>query len=170
MKTRSQALVTGWQVFWWITGFFAVIIAVNFTMAVLALSTFNGVSDDQAYVDGLEFNQKLEAVARQKALGWTVDTQIKRPGDLGAHIQVSYADSSETPLTQLTVHAEFVRPVHEGYDFSIPLRQTAPGVYTAKTEVPLSGQWTVRMVAEPSAVSGKSQAMPYILTYRTVIR
>lgn len=170
MKTQSHALVTGWQVFWWITGFFAVIIAVNLTMAVLALLTFNGVSDDQAYVEGLEFNQKLETVERQKALGWAVNTEIERPGDLTAHLEVSYLDSNDAPLTQLTVHAEFVRPVHEGYDFSVPLRQTAPGIYTAKTEVPLSGQWTVRMVAEPPALGGSAHATPYILTYRTVIR
>lgn len=170
MKAQSHTRVTGWNVFWWITGFFAVIIAVNVTMATLALSTFNGVSDDQAYVDGLEFNQKLEAVERQKALGWSVDTQIERPGDLAAQVQVSYKDSNGMSLTQLTVHAEFVRPVHEGYDYSVPLRQTAPGVYSAETKVPLSGQWTVRMVAQPPAVRDDKLAAPYVLTYRTVIR
>lgn len=170
MKTTSQALVTGRQVFWWITGFFAVIIGVNATMATLALSTFNGVSEDQAYVDGLAFNETLQAVDAQQAMGWSVNTRIDRPGGLAANIQAEYLDAKNIALTNLVVRAEFVRPVHQGYDFSVPLEQTGPGLYTAATTVPLEGQWTVRLIAEHNASQVKQLARPYFLSYRTVIR
>lgn len=170
MRTVSQVLVTGRQVFWWITGFFAVIIGVNATMAILALSTFNGVSENQAYVDGLAFNETLQAVNQQQAMGWSVDTQIERPGGLVANIRAEYLDASQLALTNLVVRAEFVRPVHDGYDFSVPLQQTGAGAYTAATTVPLAGQWTVRLIAERNASQINQMERPYILTYRTVIR
>lgn len=169
MSVASEKPFTGLHLFWWIIGFFAVIIGVNATMATLALSTFNGVSEEQAYVDGLAFNQTLDAIAEQRALGWSVDTQIDRPGNLAASIRATYLDKSDIALTNLVVHAEFVRPVHQGYDFSVPLYQTAPGTYTATAEVPLSGQWMVRLVAERQE-SNQQLTRPYVLEYRTVVR
>lgn len=170
MRTGSQILVTGRHVFWWITAFFAVVIGVNATMAILALSTFNGVSEDEAYVDGLAFNETLKAVDEQQAMGWSVSTNLDRPGGLVANIRAEYLDSSSIALTHLNVRAEFVRPVHQGYDFSVFLQQTGPGVYTAATSVPLAGQWTVRLIAEYNASQINQFARPYVLTYRTVIR
>lgn len=170
MKGSSVVQVTGRHVFWWITGFFGVVVGVNATMAMLALFTFNGVSEDQAYVDGLAFNETLRAVEQQQDLAWSVDTQIDRPGGLEASIRAKYLDADDQALTNLVVRAEFVRPVHQGYDFYASLSQTGPGIYTATIKVPLSGQWTVRLIAERQLSDIGQTDRPYILAYRTVIR
>jgi len=170
MRTSPHVLVTGRQAFCWIAGFFAVIIGVNATMAILALSTFNGISEDQAYVDGLAFNETLQAVEAQLALGWSVDAEINRPGELAVNVRARYRDANDVALSNLKIHAEFVRPVHQGYDFSVPLQQVGPGLYTVTTQVPLAGQWTIRLIAEHDLSQVNQTSRPYLLTYRTVVR
>lgn len=164
MTSMAPTLTTGKHVLWWMIGFFAVIIAVNMTLVVLALTTFNGVSEDNAYTDGLAYNQALAAIQDQKGLGWTVDTTIDRPGDRTVSIEATYVDDSKMAINGLTVTAEFVRPVHEGFDFAVPMRATGSGIYTLKTDVPLTGQWMVRLVAQ------HGDSTRYILTYRTIVR
>jgi nitrogen fixation protein FixH len=51
-------------------GFFAVIIAVNFTMAWFASSTFGGTVVDNSYVASQKFNGWLKQSRQQAALGW----------------------------------------------------------------------------------------------------
>lgn len=164
MAMFSVKQVTGKHVLLWMVGFFAVIIAVNGTMAALAISTFNGLTKETAYVDGLAYNKTLAAIDAQQALGWTVDTTIDRPGDRQVGLTMSYKDSGSTPINRLNVRAEFVRPVSEGSDFTVPLAASGDGLYQVTTEVPLPGQWSINIVA-----SREGQA-PYIVTHRSVIR
>ena len=58
---------------WAIVGFFVVVIAVNVVMMTLAFSTWPGLSTRNHYLEGLAFNEQLEARRRQDALGWQVD-------------------------------------------------------------------------------------------------
>lgn len=53
--------------------FFAIVIAVNVTMARLAGSTFGGVIVDNSYVASQRFNGWLDEAAKEQALGWQAD-------------------------------------------------------------------------------------------------
>ncbi|MFN5902095.1 MAG: FixH family protein, partial [Novosphingobium sp.] len=53
--------------------FFGVIMAVNFTMARFASSTFGGVVVENSYVASQKFNGWLEAARVQQQLGWQVE-------------------------------------------------------------------------------------------------
>ena len=163
MTPSPVSMITGRTVFYWLVGFFGVIISVNFIMAVLALATFNGVTNDSAYVDGLAYNDQLHDVARQKALGWDVQAEIKVQAGRTVKIDARYLDQSDALIGQLNVRAYFQRPTHEGFDFDVPLVQTGAGRYTAEVEVPLAGLWDMRTVAV-----GRGQE-PYVLTYRVFV-
>lgn len=63
---------TGWHFTAIIFAFFGVVIAVNMTMAVLAVRTFGGVVVDNSYVASQQYNHWLEAARRQEKLGWHV--------------------------------------------------------------------------------------------------
>ncbi|MEL0020193.1 MAG: FixH family protein, partial [Rickettsiales bacterium] len=42
---------------------------------------------------------------------------------------------------------QFIRPTHEGHDFSGALAPLGNGRYAAEFDVPLAGQWDVRVAA-----------------------
>ncbi|MGB8622018.1 MAG: FixH family protein [Paracoccaceae bacterium] len=67
----SAKPLTGRKVFLFTAGAFAVIIAVNFYMAFMAVDTFPGLEVENGYVASQEFDTRL---AEQKALGWVLDT------------------------------------------------------------------------------------------------
>jgi len=62
---------TGWHMSAILAVFFGVVIAVNFTMARLASSSFSGVVVKNSYDASQHYNQWLDEAAREKALGWS---------------------------------------------------------------------------------------------------
>ena len=62
--------------------FFGVVIAVNFFMARLAISTFGGEVVANSYVASQNFNRWLGEAATEKALGWQVVTARQGDGRL----------------------------------------------------------------------------------------
>ncbi|MDP6343656.1 MAG: FixH family protein, partial [Alphaproteobacteria bacterium] len=61
MIWRAERPLTGRDVLWLLLGFFALIIVVNGIFVVLALNSFSGVSTENAYRQGLAYNQTLQA-------------------------------------------------------------------------------------------------------------
>ena len=61
---------TGRHMFAILAVFFGVVIAVNFTMATFASTTFGGVVVENSYVASQHFNRWLDEAAEEKALGW----------------------------------------------------------------------------------------------------
>jgi len=59
-----------------LVGFFAVVLAVNVTMARFAIGTFGGTVVDNSYVASQKFNGWLAEARRQKTLGWTARVSI----------------------------------------------------------------------------------------------
>lgn len=62
--------------------FFGVVIAVNFLMAKLAVSSFGGEVVENSYVASQHFNRWLGEAAAEKALGWQVVTTQAADGRL----------------------------------------------------------------------------------------
>ena len=73
---------TGIHMFAILVGFFGTVMAVNFTMASLATSTFGGVTVKNSYVASQKFNSWLDQAAEQDALGWEVTTSWRDDGHL----------------------------------------------------------------------------------------
>nr|NUR37308.1 FixH family protein [Sphingomonas sp.] len=76
---------TGWHFAAIIVTFFGVVIAVNVTMAVLAVRTFGGVVVENSYVASQEYNRWLADARRQEKLGWHVLISL----DAHRHVIVS---------------------------------------------------------------------------------
>ena len=66
----------GWHFTVIIIAFFGVVIAVNLTMAIFAMSTFGGVVVENSYVASQKYNGWLDAARRQDQLGWTIKPAI----------------------------------------------------------------------------------------------
>jgi nitrogen fixation protein FixH len=135
---------------WFFVLFFAVVLAVNGVMVYFAAASWTGVETRQPYIRGLDYNRTLDAVERQKALGWTADLAL-RPDAEGARLDLSLVDARRLAIAGARVTARFVRPTHEGHDFEIALEDLGRGRYAGVARAPLPGQWDVRVfVAHPS--------------------
>lgn len=127
---------TGWHMLAAMVGFFGVVIAVNVTMARIAIGSFGGVVVENSYVASQEFNGWLDAAEAQEALGWQVETVWREDGRLalqvsGAPEALSATATARHPLGRL--------PARE-----LVFEQAPTGEYVS-TEVLPQGRWTLRL-------------------------
>jgi nitrogen fixation protein FixH len=134
---------------WAFVGFFATFITVDAVMVVLAVDSFSGVSTQNAYQEGLAYNETLAQAEREKALGWTADLAFLPSGPRQGRLSLTLLDRAGLPLSLASVTAELVRPTQEGFDFVVPLASDGEK-FAAELDLPLSGQWEVRLVARQS--------------------
>jgi nitrogen fixation protein FixH len=80
--------------------FFATIIAVNFTMAWFASSTFGGTVVDNSYVASQRFNGWLAAGRAQRALGWSAAIDL----DARRHVRIAARLPQGAVLTGTATH------------------------------------------------------------------
>jgi nitrogen fixation protein FixH len=125
-----------------ITGFFAVIIGVNITLAVFATGTWTGLVVENAYVASQHFNEDLDRAHRQQALGWHAALSY-RAGTLRLDLT---GGRSGAPLPGMTVEAILQRPTHEGEDRTVVLTRAADGAYRADLDLP-AGTWKAEIHA-----------------------
>lgn len=137
---RAPRPFTGRHAAMVIIGFFAVVIAVNVTMARLASSTFGGTVVDNSYVASQRFNAWLDKGAKDKALGWKA--HFGRGGD--GVTEVRLVDAAGAPIAgaRVTVHAE--HPLGARPPVEATLTETAPGLYR---EALPAGRWRLWLTA-----------------------
>ena len=137
---------------WSFVGFFAVVLAANGIMIAFALSSWTGLDAKDAYRRGVQYNQALEAAARQAELGWRSRIAFNDAGGRAGRLEFELADRTGAPLRHADVRAAIVRPTTAGHDFATRLEESAPGRYAAIVAFPLAGQWEVRVLAEVADV------------------
>ncbi|MEO0960959.1 MAG: FixH family protein [Pseudomonadota bacterium] len=161
--SKAKRRWTGFHTLAALVAFFGVIFAVNGIMTYIALSTFSGIETQNAYQTGRDYNERLEAAAAQRALGWQVsfeETFAATPEGADATVAVQVRDANGTAMTGLGGDLTFWRPVVRGEDMVAPLIETAPGIYNAQASLPARGHWEMRLLLE------REDAAPYYLEKR----
>lgn len=97
---------TGWHMTAILVAFFGVVMAVNFTMAKLASSSFGGTVVDNSYVASQHYNEWLRRAADQERLGWQEQVDL----DAARHIRVAIR-KDDRPLAGLIVQATLSHPL-----------------------------------------------------------
>ena len=133
---------------WWFFGFFAVVLLANGAMVYFALTSWTGVKSEQHYIKGLDHNRTLDAVEKQRALGWSGRLSVKPEAGDGSLLTFQLTDAAAKGVVGAAVTARLIRPTHEGGDFDVPLRDMGNGRYAARMTLPLAGQWDVDIVAD----------------------
>jgi nitrogen fixation protein FixH len=116
----------GWHVLVAVVGFFAVVIAVDVSFAVMAYRTFPGEVSVTPYEDGLVYNKTLAQLAAQEKLGWKAAASAE-PGAVVLMVR----DRAGAPVRALRVTAKLERPATETGRLNLAFRETAPGRYEA---------------------------------------
>jgi nitrogen fixation protein FixH len=132
---RPGFRLNGWHVLAIVTGFFAVVIAVDVGFVVMAVKTFPGEVSVTPYEDGLAYNRSYDALRAQARLGWRA-TAASEPGA----ITVEMRDRTGQPLTGLAVTGDLQRPATEAGRLVVAFHETRPGRYVAHPGH-LTGAW-----------------------------
>jgi len=138
--------ITGRMVLVGMLAFFGVIFAANGALVFFALDSWPGLSTEKAYEEGVAYNRTLEAQAVQARLGWSsavAFTATKKDGVGPAKglLGLRLTGPNKSPVTGVDVRVHVRRPVREGFDVTIALKETAPGRYAAPLAVALAGRW-----------------------------
>lgn len=132
---------TGRHMLLLVVGFFAVVIGVNVTMAVLATRSWTGLVVENSYVASQEFNEKLSVAQQRTAAGWTGGMDYES-GELVFRL----ADGSGAPVPLDGVRVEVSRPIGVEGDRFVDLVASADGTHRA--EITLEpGVWNAAIVA-----------------------
>ena len=125
-KHMAAILVTG----------FAIVIAVNLTMATMATRGFGGVVVENSYVASQKFNGWLEEARRQESLGYSAE--VSRDGK--GHILVSTKGVPEAA----SASAQIRRPLGKPDTRAVTFERLGPDMLRSSEAVP-EGRWTVRL-------------------------
>lgn len=127
---------TGRHMFGILAAFFGTVIAVNFTMASYASSTFGGIVVKNSYVASQEFNRWLDEADAAKAVGWTATTTRRPDGRLAIAVA--------GPASGARVEAIARHPLGRKPDQTLSFERVGDGTFVSN-ETLASGRWTLRL-------------------------
>ncbi len=133
----NGAPLTGRKVFVITAAAFGVIIAVNVTMAVLAVGTFPGLETKNSYVASQKFDADRAA---QVALGWQVAAEVE-----AGKLRLTITDADGRPVEPATLAATLGRATHVGEDTAPDFAFDGAAHVAAADLAP--GNWNLRLVA-----------------------
>ena len=116
--------------------FFGTVIAVNFTMAYYASSTFGGIVVENSYVASQQFNRWLDEAAAEKAMGWNADAVRLNDGRISV---IVHGPGPEGVLTGTARH-----PLGTLADRPLNFVRDAQGRFVSREVLP-AGRWTLRL-------------------------
>lgn len=137
MTSQDGPKLTGRKVLIIVLAAFGVVVAVNVTMATLAVGGFPGLVVKNPYAEGQHFDERLKA---EKALGWRFGAEWS-----GGELSVSVVEAGGAPARGLEVSAVVGRPATRTEDREVELARKGE-VYAA--DLPLGpGLWRVDITA-----------------------
>jgi len=144
MATTATKGMRGIHLFWWLCGFFAVMIAVNAVFLYSALTSFPGEQVKNSYVLGLDYNREVERRREQDALGWSAEVGLAQTDANRVVVRMLGAD--QTPLAGLVVSAN-VHVAGQARAITVDLTEGETGEYTANIEAPAGARLETEILA-----------------------
>ena len=119
--------------------FFGTVIAVNFTMAYFASSTFGGLVVDNSYVASQKFNGWLAKARQEKALGWSLEAERMADG----HIALTLG-GGDGLMNDAHVSALIRHPLGRAPERTTAFRALGAGRYES-IEALSAGRWVAHL-------------------------
>ena len=140
---------------WAFVAFFLVVFAVNGVFIYLATTSWVGLVTENPYERGLNYNEVLAAKAEQERLGWAHEIAFQQGGTADdkwhGTLSTRLTDKAGLAIEGAVVKAVAERPGRYSQVFAVPLQQHGSGIYTGTVELPLPGQWHVKILAQKGA-------------------
>lgn len=142
---RRAGRPPGWWIPWVFVGGFAVVVAVNAALVLVAARSWTGLVTERPYDRGLDYNRNLEAAAAMAELGWTARLVATRGAAGGHELTLEVRDRGGAPVGGLAVEGTLERPLAPDLDRPLALAPVGPGLYRVHLELPEGGQWHARL-------------------------
>jgi nitrogen fixation protein FixH len=123
--------------------FFAAIIAVNVSFAVIAVRSFPGEDVRRSYLQGLNYNETIAERRAQAALGWRADAVLAGNG-ADAAVVVNLRTSTGAPLNEAALSGELRWPADGRRDHALTFTRQGDGRYVAEAGALSPGRWRLR--------------------------
>ncbi len=120
--------------------FFAVVIAVNVTMATVAGTSWTGLVVPNSYVASQEFNGRLAAARAQAELGWTATLLVEN-----GEVRLTIVDREERAVPIRAASLALRSPATDRKDATIQLERTEDE-FRGPAHI-ADGQWVVEIQA-----------------------
>jgi nitrogen fixation protein FixH len=139
----------------WLIGWFALVatfLAVNGVMIYLAITTNPGLVVEDYYDRGQYYEHNLASKLAQDP-GWSMRVDLSQGFKAGEPqvLRFSVSDNEGQAVAVDAVRFYAYRPSDVGKDFSLPMKEEAPGRYVAEVSFPLIGIWDTLFVARLGA-------------------
>jgi nitrogen fixation protein FixH len=139
MKSPLNPL-RGWHVLIMILIFFGVTIGVNATFITLAIGTYPGEDVPRSYVQGINYNDRLEQRRIQAELGWSA--QLNRVGD---DVIVEVLDRDNARVSGLNLLGQINHPTDTSRDCIISLREDDDALYRTRLSCHVDAGWRIKL-------------------------
>lgn len=137
----ARGTFTGRHMWLLAIAFFGVVISVNVGMAIVASTSWTGLTVDNSYVASQQFEEKRLAHEKQRAAGWQA-TFTYSPGI--ANVVIVDGGGNRVDLGAVSLHIN--RPVGGHDDQAVILERAADGGYRATLELGV-GVWEALVTA-----------------------
>lgn len=138
---NPQKKITGRTVLIGILAFFGVILMVNGIFVYFAIDSWPGLSTENAYEQGRDYNKTISLAEAQQALGWSSRVTLLAENNGRYAVRVAFRDQDDQPLSGLNVSVALSRPVGDKNMIELPLPENVEGNYEGIVSLPLAGRW-----------------------------
>jgi nitrogen fixation protein FixH len=139
MTVMVKGKFTGWHMTTILVAFFAIVMAVNFTMARMAVGTFGGTVVDNSYVASQNYNRWLASADRQSRLGWNIGLSLSADRRV-----IVDARAKGTMLNNLTAVGDALHPLGRADDIALAFAPLKDGRLQSNAALP-AGRWNVQL-------------------------
>jgi nitrogen fixation protein FixH len=163
-SARRPFEIRGCHVLMALLGFFALVIAVNVSFAVIAVRSFPGEDVRRSYLQGLSYNETIAARRAQAALGWSATARMAGEAE-AASVVVELRSRTGEPIDTATVTGVLRWPTDARRDRTLVFENAGAGHYAAPAGALPPGRWRLRATAQDA--SGGELEFESELTWRT---
>lgn len=142
-SVKQPMQITGRMVFIGFVVFFGIIAAVNGVFMYMALDTWPGLTTQDAYKKGLNYNETLKSQEAQRALGWGIEIELVD----GKTLKVQVNEKNNAPLSGLDVQAVIARPLGDETSTLVRFKEIMPGNYATEF-LAAQGRWKINLMVK----------------------
>lgn len=132
----TEKPLKGRHVLLWFLSFFALMFAVNGVFLYNAITSFPGEDVEKSYLQGLNYNEVLNARASQADLGWRAEI-----GTIDGDLVFRLEDEAGAPISGKSVSALLRRLATTQADTPVALDAATSGEYRIDISAFDSGEW-----------------------------
>lgn len=144
----------GWYWPWLLAAGLLATVTVNTVMLFAANSDRNGVAvEPDYYRKAVAWDSTLALQSESNALGWRADATVSRDDrptaslTTAGNVTVTLTDRTGAAVTGVDVAVTLIHNTAPNDRIAIPLKENAPGVYSAFSRLSYLGRWELRVLA-----------------------